>query len=117
MSTILDSLINIAKKSTMKHRHGCCLVYRNKIISTGYNYCNKMEKFDDNYINNKYSIHAEKDAIRKIKDTTILNKSVIYVIRISNSNDDISIVEGIPCHHCNKLINKYKIKIKHIINT
>ena len=34
--------INQANKSTMKHRYGAALVYRNKVISYGYNYDTKL---------------------------------------------------------------------------
>jgi deoxycytidylate deaminase len=115
MTSILETLVRVAEKSNMKHRHGSCIVYRNKIISTGYNYNNKLSGLSEYYSSNKFSTHAEKDAIKKIKDAKILSKSIIYVIRLqSDQNGTISIIQGEPCHHCNALISKYKLNIRHV---
>lgn len=38
----MELAITNAKKSSMKHRYGAVLLYRNKIISSGYNYDTKL---------------------------------------------------------------------------
>lgn len=49
----------IAKQSNMNQKHGAIVVYKNKIIATGFNYiCDHM--------NNNYSIHAEVSAISQM---------------------------------------------------
>ena len=113
-----NELINTALKSNMQHKHACAITFHNKIISIGYNKYNLNFKNIYNcnnncYQHNKYSIHAEKDAIMKIKDKNILKDCKIYIIRINN---DMNIHQGIPCEMCNKLLNKYNIyKIESII--
>lgn len=54
----------------------------------------------------KYSVHAEKDAIMKIKDKNILKKCKIYIIKIKNNE----IENAIPCPMCCNLLKKYGIK-------
>ena len=38
MCIILNKLLELAKKSYITHQISCVITYRNKIISTGYNY-------------------------------------------------------------------------------
>lgn len=37
MSLLEQTLLSVAKKSVMNTQYACCIVYKNKIISTGYN--------------------------------------------------------------------------------
>jgi uncharacterized LabA/DUF88 family protein len=130
---LLELLITTALKSNMTHKHACVIKYRNKIISTGYNYYKLWNgKIYNNKINdyetNKYSIHAEKDAIQKIKDKSILRDCKIYIIRIKNCNEfetidngkkylNISfsnIEHGTPCSMCCDLLKKYHLNLKKV---
>ena len=128
MNNIMETLIYTALKSNMKHKHGCVILYKNKIISSGYNSYIITNKIYNNhnecYVHDKYSIHAEKDAIQKIKNKNILKKCIIYIIRLKNSNEInikklhmyyTNIEIGLPCTMCNNLINKYNIRCKNII--
>ena len=54
----IEYAISVAKKSTMVQKHGCVIVYKNKIITFGFNH---------SVIPCKFSIHAEQDAINKAK--------------------------------------------------
>jgi len=58
------------------------------------------------YESNKYSTHAELDAIRKIKNKNILRECKIVIGKINNNN----IEQGIPCDMCTNLLKKYGIK-------
>ncbi len=55
------------------------------------------------YVPNKYTIHAEKDAIRKIKDKTILPECKIYIGKII----DNEMKPCGPCAMCSELIQKF----------
>jgi hypothetical protein len=44
------------------------------------------------------TIHAERAAIKKLGDITLLNGAIMYVIRISKGNKEI--VNSEPCHSC-----------------
>jgi len=120
---IIETLIKTALKSNMKHKHGCVILYKKKIISKGFNYYKISNLLYNNYTvqqyeNNKYSVHAEQNAINKIRNKLLLCKCTIYIIRLKNLNeitiDNNNIELGIPCEACNNLINKYKISIKSI---
>jgi len=93
----------IAKLSNCNHKHGAILVYKNKIISYGYNYLTP-------YLKASLSTHAETDCILNIKKTNrdILQYCDLYVVRLSP-------IEGInkyskPCEKCSNFINKYNIR-------
>jgi deoxycytidylate deaminase len=107
----INILYENALKSNMQHRHACIIIFRKKIISVGYNYYKLWNgkiysDFNKSYESNKYSIHAEQDAIQKIKNKNILKYCKIYIIRITKNN---IIEQGIPCENCNNLLNKYKL--------
>jgi deoxycytidylate deaminase len=98
-------LHDIALKSPCDRQYGCVILYRNKIIATGYNYyiTNSICK-QCSYIINKYTIHAEKDAIMKIKNKSILSKCKIYIGKIVNNK----INHCMSCQMCSNLLQKYK---------
>jgi|UniRef100_A0A6C0EEG8 deoxycytidylate deaminase len=109
-------LIDVALKSNMIHKHGCVILHRNKIISTGYNYYKISngtiyKNIYGDYQPNRYSIHAEKNAIQKIKNKNLLKECKIYIIRIKKSDDNISygLEQGVPCNMCNNLLKKYNL--------
>jgi len=54
----------------------------------------------------KYSVHAEKDAITKIRNKSILKKCKIYVIKIKNEK----IEQALPCPMCCDLLRKYGVE-------
>ncbi len=63
------------------------------------------------YVSNKYSIHAEQSCINKFikrygNQKQILNKCVLYLIKINRDNNPIPCK---PCKMCTKIINKYHI--------
>ena len=57
------------------------------------------------YETNKYSVHAEKSAIMKIKNKNILSECNIYIGKIINNKLELAT----PCDACKKLLLKYKI--------
>ena len=121
---LIKLLIDTALKSNMIHRHGCVILYRNKVLSTGYNYYKISDsKIYNNYTSdyqaNKYSIHAEKNAIQKIKNKNILKDCKIYIIRIKNSYNyhNYDFEPGVPCIMCYNLLKKYNLtKISNGLN-
>lgn len=106
--------INVAleesKKSTLYHKHGACLVYKNKIISTGYNFA----------IHNgpNYTIHAEVSAIleflkngpRKRLNKNILKDCILYVVRVGKESMNYPLKISRPCNNCYNFMKKYGIK-------
>lgn len=103
----MDQFLLVAKqqalKSNMDHKHGSVIVYKNKIIAKGYNH-------HVNYYNHKHSMHAEIDAITKIKKIPIdFSMCDMYVVRVSNESDAILKLSK-PCKNCVKTILEFGIK-------
>ena len=104
-SNLENVLIKTALKSNMNNKYACAIILRNKILSVGFNSYKPHNSNSIIYECNKHSIHAEKDAIMKIKNKTILKNCKIYIIKIK----DNYIEKGIPCPMCYNLLHKYNI--------
>lgn len=93
----------IAKLSNMYHKHGSCIVYKNKIISIANNYHPK-------YLKDSYSIHAEVACILNLKKNRrkILEECELYIIRLSPIDNIFKYSK--PCKNCTNFINQYNIK-------
>jgi len=94
----------IALKSNMQQKHGAIIVYKNKIIASGFNYrCD--------YMNNNFSIHAEIAAISQMfYNKKLLELCDIYVVRIASSIYDNCLKNSKPCKNCTNFINKYNLR-------
>ena len=57
------------------------------------------------YEANKYSIHAEKDALMKVKNKNILYKCNIYIGKIKNNKLEMAT----PCDACKFMLMKYRV--------
>ena len=97
----LDIAAKIASHSPMIQKHGAVIVYKNKIISTGYNYY--MAHF---------SIHAEIAAIHSIKgkNKKLLSECELYVVRIAPARFNNALKYSKPCCNCQHTIIKSNIK-------
>lgn len=108
----IDEALKEANKSPMKNKYGALLIYRNKIISRGYN---KFKGKPTNnclciYESNKYSSHAEQNCISNCKNKKLIKKSDMILLRISYSED------ARPCNMCQHIINKYNINNLYILS-
>lgn len=100
----LQKAAEIALKSNMQQKHGAVIVYKNKIVATGYN-----EICD--YMNNNFSIHAEVSAISKMfYNKKLLELCDIYVVRIASVTFDNCLKNSKPCKNCTNFINKYNLR-------
>ena len=106
---------NIAELSDFPRSHiGCVVVYKGKVISTGYN-CTKThplqkvyngERFEDD--STPHSLHAETHALCLIRNVDIdWNKVVIYNYR---QHKDGSYGLARPCKSCMKLIRDFGVR-------
>lgn len=101
----LKKAANFATKSNVRsNRHGCVIVKDNEIISEGYNHYT-------NYLNHEFTIHAEVDAIIKLKK---MNKNLVgcelYVVRIGTDNMGNPLKYSRPCIKCTNEIIKTGIR-------
>lgn len=58
------------------------------------------------YVANRFSCHAEKDAIMKVRDKNILSMCKIYIVKIV----DGKVCDAHPCEMCKKLLSKYNVE-------
>ena len=107
--------IEVAKeeslKSSLLHKHGACLVYRNRIVGKGHNYA----VYNSSCF---YTIHAEVSAIKEFmrlgprmrlrKD--ILKECVLYVVRCGKESMNYPLKLSKPCSNCLNFIQKYNVK-------
>ncbi len=95
-------------RSSMRQRHGACLVYQRKVVATGCTYRSEQ-------CPSRHSIHAEESVIKEfLRQCTrngyprsILKDCTLYVIRIGRENDTLKLSK--PCKNCTKTMIKYKI--------
>jgi deoxycytidylate deaminase len=107
----IESAIEKAKQSPMNHKHGAVIIYRGKIIASGYNYLQQNKTYS-------YSIHAEVAAIKdfnkkfkkNINKQQILNESVLYVGRVGRESMDFPTKMSKPCKNCQKSMDKVGLK-------
>jgi deoxycytidylate deaminase len=94
---------NEAKKSPMVQKHGCIVVHKHEIISKAYN-------FAPNSIKDR-SVHAEINALKKIKNKSFLFKDcVLYIVRIGPDSYDNALKYSKPCPACESYINLCNIR-------
>jgi deoxycytidylate deaminase len=90
--------ILVAMSSTHKtHKHGCVIIGKKsgRIISTGYNFG---------------TVHAEENAILKVKDPKVLKNCILLVVRINSKfpfEKDTKLSK--PCCKCQKIINASRV--------
>lgn len=111
----------ISELSNVKQtKMGCVVVYKHRIISSGYNNCktnplqkkyNKYRFYEDD---GKHSIHAEVDALLPLLGQNDINFSHVslYVYR-EHKNGELAMAR--PCPSCQALIRS--LGIRHIYYT
>lgn len=106
-----------ARKASLKsthrqHKIGCAIVYKNKVVSVGFNQLKTHPESTHPY----KSIHAEFDAVYKC-DPALLSESDIYVYR-EDKRGNLAIAK--PCKYCEILIHNAGIRnifyTHHLIN-
>lgn len=113
---IIDEIIEIAKKSDMRTKHGCIILdKKGTIISKA---CNtslniSKEKFKNFNKNTKISYHAEENALKNV-DKKKLYGARLYVVRYGYFENNPEIMNSKPCEKCTRIINncmkKYGLK-------
>ena len=99
---IVEQLMEVAKKVSLKSKHAAAVVNKNKIVSIGHNYELPKNK-------GYYTIHAERSALMKC-DQKLLKGSSLYVIRLNKTGTHLCLSK--PCTMCCSLINTFKNKYK-----
>lgn len=102
---IKNKCLALAKKSTFHSKHGAVVVYDGHIIGSGFN-LNLGHDMITQYDQFK-TLHAEMVAILRVKNKSLLKKSILYVTRLKNANE---YQMSKPCTVCMKIINSFGIK-------
>jgi len=97
----LNIAAQAAMKSDMNHKHGAIIVYKKNVIASG-----------NNYYKGEHSIHAEVDAISKLrgKEKEVLSQCELYVVRIGPGKMNNCLKYSKPCCNCQKYILKKRIQ-------
>ena len=94
----VHSAMNVARKSTMRHQHGCVIARRGKIIASGYN----------RHTPDGFSIHAEIMALNNCKNWKLLNGAVMYVVRLKFQDKCVCGTKlSKPCAKCQPVLRKF----------
>lgn len=94
----------LAFRSNITHRHGCVVVdpHTDEILSKGFNHTHPAMQ----HVN---SVHAEHDALRKIKKHVDLSGAEIYVVRIGPVSRGQAFTLSKPCDGCTRLLVRHKV--------
>lgn len=118
------AFFNIAKETAKlsdynKHQLGCIIVYKNRIVSSGFN-SNKTNPLQKRYNKRRFSddtmhkLHAETAALLPLmrNDTFDRSRLRVYLYR---EHRDGSLALSRPCASCQRMLKDYGIK--HIFYT
>jgi deoxycytidylate deaminase len=101
---------NAALSSKERRKHGAVIVKSNRVLSIGVNkFRNHPDIIPEPLIKKVCSVHAEMDALNKIKDA---KNATIYVARINRFGNPML---SRPCNNCYYAIRE--AGIKHIVYT
>lgn len=92
-----------ARRSTYKQRVGACIVTRKGEIFLGHNFADKTHPGSKTPY---FKIHAEFDAIRKVKNPKKLKGATIFIARLMKTGFGIAA----PCKDCRKLLSFFGFK-------
>lgn len=80
-----------ARRSSMRHAHGCVIVLRGQIIGQGYNSYSMRH-------GHKWSEHAEVAACKSLPSFEHLRGAHLYIVRLQRNSGEA--VLSRPCHGC-----------------
>lgn len=102
---IFERATQLAKTSTMTQKHSAIIVYQGKIVAEGVNHI-------EEYMAHCYSIHAEVDALFKLKHKgrKFLEDCTMICVRVGSKNLEYPIKLSRPCPNCEKAIKQSGLK-------
>jgi deoxycytidylate deaminase len=101
----LDLAVNVAQSSECRMKHGAVVVRGGSVISVGINKNrNHPTVVSSEHIKTHCSVHAEIDALRKVKNA---KGATIYVARVNRKGQDRL---SRPCDRCHDAIRDAGIR-------
>ena len=101
----LEAARQVATRSSMLHRHGCVIVHEGQIIAKA---CNVSCCAPS--ASGPWSVHAEVNAIRKVKSRRILAQCDMYIVRIGPERAGFPLKMSKPCQHCRAVIQEVGVR-------
>lgn len=95
-----------SQKSSYKHRIGAVVVSGGSCLSRGFNEIRHSRELIE-YSQWENSVHAERSAIRKVKDKSKLHGATIFIYREFKNGMPAT---AMPCNNCLDLIKAVGIK-------
>lgn len=103
---VFDRALQVAKKSTMTHKHGALIIKNGEIIAEGFNHT-------ADFMSHSWSIHSEVAALLNLKKQhrhkKYLEDVVMLVVRVGGINNQECRMSA-PCCRCREAIEKAGIK-------
>jgi deoxycytidylate deaminase len=99
--SILERGKKIAHKSTLTHKHSAIIIHKGNIVAEGINY-------GGTYISRWYAVHAEIDALHKIKHRSKKFREECSIVCVRVVGNDTKMSK--PCINCENIIKQYGIK-------
>jgi deoxycytidylate deaminase len=101
---VIHMLIREAYKSECRQKHAACLLYKDKVVSIGYNHHVSPSKD----CQKRWTVHAEVDCLINLPRRLRVkcHEMKLYVIRVDK---DGHLRISTPCTKCNDFITKYNI--------
>lgn len=107
-SGIIKKVIKEAEKSNMPvFKVGAVIFDGKRIISSGHNKKGICSRIHPKYQNDRDSVHAEQNAIIKVKDWVTLSGTSMIVVRLNKSGH---MSMGYPCKMCLNMMDHVGIK-------
>ena len=102
---VFERAMQLAKTSTMTQKHAAIIVYQGKIVAEGTNHI-------EEYMSHCYSIHAEVDALFKLKHKgrKFLEDCTMICVRVGSKHLEYPIKLSKPCPSCEKAIKQSGLK-------
>lgn len=106
---LMETCVEVAKKSNMNSKHGCIIIdKKGSIISSA---CNKRRCIDTEHIpdirirrQKKFSKHAEETALKNVNRND-LKGATLYVVRYGYNDSNPYFMNSKPCEKCTAIIN------------
>lgn len=105
LSSLCQRACLVARKSGMNHRHGAVVIRNGEIVAEGFNY-------ESTLLKEKFSVHAEADALSKIKHLgkQFLSQCDMIVVRVGPMTLEYTTKLSMPCPACRCKIEQMGIR-------
>ena len=92
----IDIAAKEALRSPMTYKLACIIINRGRIVSLGHNKYSRRTQ-----LSGKWSLHAEMDALNKVRNVRDLNGSTMIIVRVDRTPGTTNeFLNAKPCNNC-----------------